>query len=61
MDSLRAFLVPLRNEHTGEQAELTIISDHPANAQKDALTYMFKEYGWRKVLAQLAIASGEAR
>lgn len=45
------FLIPVRNEHTGEIRLVEVESAHDADAQIVALHQLFKQEGWRKATA----------
>jgi hypothetical protein len=45
--------VTVRNELTSEVRVVRISSFGPADAQAEALVYVFKSHGWRKALALL--------
>ena len=45
------YLIPVRNEHTGEVRTVEVQSGHDADAQIVALHQLFKQEGWRKATA----------
>ena len=47
------FLVPVRNEHTGEVRVVEIASAYAADAQIEALYQVFRESRWNKATALL--------
>ncbi len=48
---MRKYLIPVRNETTGEVKVVEILSGHDADAQVSALLQLFKQEGWRKATA----------
>jgi hypothetical protein len=45
------YLIPVRNEYTGEVRVVEVQSAHDADAQIQALHQLFKQEGWRKATA----------
>jgi hypothetical protein len=45
------YLVPVRNEFTGELRVVEVLSEYSADAQVAALHELFKQEGWRKATA----------
>ena len=48
---MQLFLIPVRNEFTGEVRVVEVLSRHVADAQVEALQRLFRDEGWRKALA----------
>lgn len=48
---LTEFIISVRNDSTGEVRVLHVVSDYWANAQVQALHYLFHKEGWRKATA----------
>lgn len=48
---MQTFLIPVRNETTGEVRIVEVQSGYDADAQIAALHRLFKEEGWRKARA----------
>lgn len=48
---METYLVPVRNEFTGEIRVVEILSNYQADAQIEALQRLFKQEGWRKATA----------
>lgn len=51
--SLHTYLVPVRNEDTGEVRIVEVLSGYAVDAQVEALQQLFKHEGWRKATALL--------
>jgi hypothetical protein len=50
---LHTYLIPVRNEFTGEERIVEIESAYDVDAQIAALRAVFDEHGWRKATAML--------
>jgi hypothetical protein len=48
---VQLFLVPVRNEFTGEVRFIEVESGQYADAQIEALQRLFRDEGWRKAIA----------
>ena len=48
---MHKYLIPVRNEYTGEVRVVEVESGHDADAQIVALHQLFKQEGWRKATA----------
>jgi hypothetical protein len=51
VNDVHSFLVPVRNDSTGEIRTVEIQSVYGADAQVEALHQLFKQEGWRKATA----------
>lgn len=48
---VQKFVIPVRNESTGEIRLVEVMSTYHADAQVEALYLLFKQEGWRKATA----------
>ncbi len=48
---MHKFLIPVRNEATGELRIVEVLSAYHADAQVEALHQLFRQEGWRKATA----------
>ena len=48
---VQKFVIPVRNEFTGEVRLVEVVSGYYADAQVEALHVLFKREGWRKATA----------
>lgn len=55
------YLIPVRNEFTGEVRVVAVASHHVTDAQISALQLLFRDAGWRKAIALLPESRNEAR